>query len=183
MARIRYLTKETVNPEVRSMFIDGQLKHVPGLLAHAPGNAGPLGNYLISILSQQKLDPKVRELCILYNARLMNCDYEWVQHESVGSAVGLTKAEIELVRNDPCPENMFAGQAAIALALTRELVKTGNASAESIEAALEQMSERELVELIMAVSAYLGLAVLMNALAIDPESGMSSEAAHNLIGE
>ncbi len=45
------------------------------------------------------------------------------------------------------------------------------------------MSEQELVELIMAVTAYLGLAVMMNALAIDTESSMGSAAAHQLIGD
>ena len=70
MARISYLTRETVSPELSPIFREGQPQHVPGLLAHAPANAAALVNYLISILSKQKLDPKVRELCILYNARL-----------------------------------------------------------------------------------------------------------------
>lgn len=183
MARISYLTREAVSPELSSIFREGQPQHVPGLLAHAPANAAALVNYLISILSKQKLDPKVRELCILYNARLMSCDYEWVQHESIGVAAGLTKEDIEVIKNEAHPESAFSGQSAAALLLTRELVETGTAKPETITAILQEMSEQELVELIMAVTAYLGLAVMMNALAIDTESGMGSEAAHQLIGD
>ncbi len=183
MARINYLTSETVSPELSPIFRVGQPQHVPGLLAHAPANAPALVNYLISILSKQKLDPKVRELCILYNARLMGCDYEWVQHESIGMAAGLSKGDIDVIKSEAHPENAFLGQSRVALVLTRELVQTGTANPETIKAALEEMSEQELVELIMAVTAYLGLAVMMNALAIDTETGMGSEAAQHLIGE
>ena len=183
MARISYLTREAVSPELRPIFRVGQPQHVPGLLAHAPANAGALVNYLISILSKQKLDPKVRELCILYNARLMGCDYEWVQHESIGAAAGLTREDIDVIRNEAYPEMAFPGQPGAALVLTRELVETGTAKPETIKSVRQEMSEQELVELIMAVTAYLGLAVLMNALAIDTESGMGSEAAQQLIGE
>ncbi len=181
MARISYITEETADPKLKSLFGPARLKHVPGLLAHAPDNAGPLRDYLISVLSQQKLNPKVRELCILYNARLMGCDYEWVQHESVGLAVGLSQGDIHAVKNDIHPEKVFFGQSHMALILTRELVETNTAKPETITAVLEEMSEQELVELIMAITAYLGLAVLMNSLDIDLESGMSSEAAQNLI--
>ena len=82
MARINYLTSETVSPELSPIFRLGQPQHVPGLLAHAPANAPDLVNYLISILSTQKLDPKVRQRCIRYDARLMGCDYEWVHGDN-----------------------------------------------------------------------------------------------------
>ncbi len=107
MARISYLTRETVSPELSPLFREGQPQHVPGLLAHAPANAAALVNYLISILGKQKLDPKVRELCILYNARLMSCDYEWVQHESIGVAAGLTREDIEVIKNAADPKTHF----------------------------------------------------------------------------
>jgi len=182
VARISYITAESAPPDLAHLFEGERPRNIPGLMAHATGNVGPLSDYLLSLLSKQQLDPRVRELCILYNARLSECEYEWAQHESFAAVVGVTREEVDSVARHQDPSSCFEGQARVALALTKELVETGTAQPETIQAALGTMSEQELTELILAVVTYRGLATFMKALAIDPEEGMSSQLASDMAG-
>jgi len=181
MARIAYITEDTVDPELDFMFGEGKPRNISGLMAHARNNAVPLSDYLLSLLSKQKLDPQIREMCILYTARLTDCSYEWVQHESFAQVVGLAESDVAAIANLPDPSQHFEGLAAAALRLTKQLVTTGTADAENIEAVLTRSSECELTELILAVVSYQGLATFMRALAIDPEQSMPSGAASGMI--
>ena len=52
------------------------------------------------LLRDLQLDPVVREQAILRVAALTpGAEYEWVQHEAIGRAVGMTDAQIEACRS------------------------------------------------------------------------------------
>ena len=52
-----------------------------------------------AILSKQKLDPALRELVILWVARLEGGTYEWVQHVPIGEAAGCRKDQIKALED------------------------------------------------------------------------------------
>ena len=180
MARIPYATRETVTPELAHMFDTGAPANITGLLANAPANAVLLAPYLVSVLSAQELDARLRELCILYVARLCDCDYEWVQHERVALAVGVCGTDIEQLRRLENPAAAFAPPWSDALELCRQLVTTHSAEPDTVRRLCEALGPRQLMELMLASTTYLALAAIMNACAIDPEAPISPETAREL---
>lgn len=180
MARISYLTPETVPPALAGLFGDGAPVHIVGLLGHAEANVAPLSVYMVSLLSAQRLDARLRELCILYIARLCACPYEWTQHEAIAHTLGVADEEVARIRELERPETAFDTPVAEALALCAQMVRTHSAEADTVTRLEQALGSRQLMELLLAATAYIGLATVMNACAIDPEPGMSQDAAHRL---
>src|SRR5215208_1506561 len=63
----------------------------------------PFMKYGLVLLRDLEVDPVVREQAILRVAALTpGAEYEWVQHEAIGRAVGMTDKQIEACRSgDP----------------------------------------------------------------------------------
>ncbi|HMV71039.1 MAG TPA: carboxymuconolactone decarboxylase family protein [Pseudomonadales bacterium] len=182
MARIAYMTRETAPSGLTGLFEDNAPAHIVGLLGHAHANVASLSAYLVSLLSAQELDARLRELCILYIARLCACSYEWTQHENIARTLGVGDEEIARVRDLDEPEAAFDAPVADALTLCRQMIRTQTAQAETITRLDHTLGTRQLMELLLAANAYIGLATIMNACAIDPEAGMSQETALRLAG-
>lgn len=180
MARISYLTPQTAPPALAGLFDDGAPAHIVGLLGHAEANVAPLSAYMVSLLSAQQLDARLRELCILYIARLCACTYEWTQHEAIARTLGVADEEIARIRELDRPEAAFDAPVAEALALCAQMVRTHSAEADTVARLDRALGTRQLMELLLAANAYIGLATVMNACAIDAEPGMSQHAARRL---
>lgn len=79
MARVPYLDREQVPPEIQEVYDTmqktvGRVPNFHRILAHFPkGLRGYLG--LGGALRETKLDPKLRELAYLKTSRLNRCDY------------------------------------------------------------------------------------------------------------
>jgi hypothetical protein len=74
------------------------------MMAHAQTNLRPLLRLGTSILSEQRLDGKLRELAILRVAQLSPARYEWVQHVPIARAFGASPVQIEaLLRRRRAP--------------------------------------------------------------------------------
>jgi 4-carboxymuconolactone decarboxylase len=177
MARIPYMSRENVDPVLERMFYAGAPQNFTLLLAHAPANAVPFVRMNSSVLCDQELDARLRELCILYVARLCRCDYEWVQHVRVAAAVGVSEAEIERVRDLEDPAGAFAAPCSDALSLCRQMVVTHSAESDTVRRVHDALGARQLMELMFAITTYRTLGTIMNALAVDPEPPMSADAA------
>ena len=90
-----------------------------------------------AILSKQKLDPALRELIILWVARLEGGTYEWVQHVPIGEAAGCRKDQIKALEEARIDGAEFDAKEKVLLQFSREVVKDVRAS----EAAVAEMSK------------------------------------------
>ena len=98
MARIPYVEPETAGPEVRAVLEQLPVKlNIFKMMGHAETSFTPLLRLGGSILGQQKLDARLRELAILRVAKLSESEYEWVQHVPIARHTGAGDAEIEAV--------------------------------------------------------------------------------------
>jgi len=139
-----------------------------GIVAHADSAFEPWLRYSNTLLRGLQLDPLLRELAILQVARLSGSEYEWVQHvpiaESFGAAPELLAA-IAAGEQDP----PLAGDAQRAvLSFTREVVRDGAAGEQAVAAMREQLGDRGLVELLLVIGNYLGLARLIATVGLEP---------------
>ena len=128
-----------------------------------------------AILTQQQLDPVLRELAILRVARLTPAEYEWVQHVDITLAVGGTQEQVEALERDDIEADAFSDDARAVLRFTTELVRDGTVSQETFDAVAASHPPREIVELTLAVSFYMLIARVMNVADIDLDPAMGTQ--------
>ena len=130
------------------------------LLANAPTAFRPFMKYGLVLLRDLEVDPVVREQAILRVAALTpGAEYEWVQHEAIGRAVGMTDEQIEACRSGD-PDDLV-------LRFTEEVVRDAVPSDETFAAMAERYGPRQIVELILVIGNYMMLARLMATAQVD----------------
>ena len=140
------------------------------MMAHAQTNLRPLLRLGTSVLTQQKLDARLRELAILRVARLSHAEYEWVQHVPIAKATGATDGQIEALARDDIAADCFDETDRLVLRFTTEVVRDVGASEGTFAEAARRLTPQEIVELILAIGFYMTMARLMETTGIDLEA-------------
>jgi AhpD family alkylhydroperoxidase len=167
MARLPYVDPAEAAPEVREALEALPPLNVFRTLAHAETCLRPALRLGGAILGAQELDPGLRELAILRVARLTGAEYEWVQHVAIARAVGVSEAQVAALAQGDAEADCFDERERVVLRVATEVVRDAGASEAAFAAAREQLSDREVVELIVAAGYYQLLAALMNSVDID----------------
>ncbi len=175
MARIPYVDPESAPAPVRDLLaaLPAPL-NIFRVMAHAETNFQPLVGLGGSILTEQKLDDRLRELAILRVARLSNAEYEWVQHVAIAELVGAGEAEIAALEVDDIENECFDELTRDVLRFTTEVVEKVGASKETFDRLAAKISTREIVELIIAIGFYMTVARLMESVEIDLDQPMDA---------
>jgi alkylhydroperoxidase family enzyme len=151
MARLPYT--EPANPDVPKA-------NIFRLIANADTVFDSWARYGLALLTRTKVDPVVREQAILRVAALTpGAEYEWVQHEAIGRAVGMTGAQIEACRAGD-PDDLV-------LRFTEEVVRDATPSDATFAAMTERFCAQEIVELLLVIGQYMALARVMATARID----------------
>ena len=182
MARI-----EPIDPAASSEKVREALDALPPLnifrtLAHAETAFRPFLRFGGAVLTRMQLDPLVRELAILAVAKEAEAQYEWIQHVAIARQVGATDEQIgALAESDSCaPEGAderiraaaaeggtFDGPQQAAIELAAAVARAPRVSDDLWDCVRAQFSDREIVELLLAIGDYLMLARIMTVLEID----------------
>jgi 4-carboxymuconolactone decarboxylase len=139
-----------------------------GVVAHADSAFGPWLSLGGSLLSGLSLTEPLRELVILQVATSMHSDYERVQHEVIGAGVGLSPAQIAAVVQERLDDPAVAQDAPV-LRVVKELVDPHTTTTEGFELLRARLSPREIVELLLVVGYYVGVALLVAAVDLEPD--------------
>jgi alkylhydroperoxidase family enzyme len=109
------------------------------------------------------------ELVILRVAHNCRSEYEWRHHERLGRQAGLSRGEIERVR-EGAEASGWSPRQALLLRAADELHAPARSISDELWAALSaELDERELIELCMLVGHYEMLAMTLNALRVAPD--------------
>jgi alkylhydroperoxidase family enzyme len=175
MARIAYPDLAQASPDVRDML--GRLPapaNIFNMMAHAETCLKPVMKLGGTMLGKLKLDPKLRELCLLHAVRLEGGDYEWEQHVPIALDLGCTEAQIAALKEGNDTAGCFDAREQAALRFTREVVVDVGASPEALAGARKHLSERETVELILMSGFYITLARLTETLGVENDPPLGS---------
>jgi alkylhydroperoxidase family enzyme len=108
MARIPYVEIETAPPASKDVLEKLPIKlNIFKMMAHAETNFRPLLRLGTSILTEQQLPAKLRELAILRVARLSKADYEWVQHVPIAKMTGASDEQVAALARDDADAACF----------------------------------------------------------------------------
>ncbi|MBW2424288.1 MAG: carboxymuconolactone decarboxylase family protein [Deltaproteobacteria bacterium] len=181
MARIPYLDPEEAPDSVKRLLAPDRANAIALLFGHAETNWPRLADLLLSILGEQALDGRLRELAILRVARLRAARFEWDQHVGISAATGVTREELAAIERGEVDADCFGEVERLVLQAATGLVEQGTLEEELVTRLEEQLSAREAVELLIAIGVYEALAKLMNAVDLDPEPAIDPAFAAQVV--
>jgi alkylhydroperoxidase family enzyme len=181
VARIPYPDLSQVSPEVNVMLSRLPAKaNVFAMMAHADSCVKPVMKLGGTLLGKLKLDPKLRELCLLHAVKLEGGDYEWLQHVPIARDLGCTDEQIAALDDGDDAAPCFDAREQAALQFTREVVLDVKASDETLAEIRKHLSEREIVELILMAGFYIMLARLTETLGVENDPPLGSALVRDI---
>ena len=118
---------------------------------------GPTG-----LLNRKTIAPKVRELLILRTCVTARNDYEFNLHvQTISEQMGLTKAQIEDLKGKQVTEELWSDQERALIHLIDGLVNSIEVTQPVFDEALRYFTEAELVELVLLIGLYTGVAMIV----------------------
>ncbi|MFO8009797.1 MAG: carboxymuconolactone decarboxylase family protein [Dehalococcoidia bacterium] len=173
MARIRLLRDHEAPEDTREIFrkIEANGAKVLNLyraVGHSPSTVSTfikLGNVL---LNRTVLPPHLRELAILRIATLLECGYEWTQHEPIARGAGITESQLNDVARWDSADSFSEVERAV-LRYTDEVTLNNKVSDETFSGLERHLDERDLVELTLAIGYWGMIARVLVPLEIEVE--------------
>jgi 4-carboxymuconolactone decarboxylase len=135
------------------------------LIANAPNVFPGWARMAGDIFAKSTFSPRLREIIILRVAHLQESPYELAQHHRIAKSVGLSEHEIDAATHAATTD--FSAEERVALETVTELCTTRRLSDDTFASAQATFGDEALTELLMIVSAYYGLALVLNAVDLD----------------
>jgi alkylhydroperoxidase family enzyme len=181
MARIQPLDPAAAPADVRETLENLPPLNIFRTLAHAESAFRPFLRFGGAVLGQMALDPVVRELAILVVAKEAEAEYEWIQHVAIAKHLGARDEQIAAIAAaDSCSSEgaderirqagdgqLFDKRQRAAIELAAAVVRGPRVSSDLWDCVRPQFSDREVIELLLAIGEYLMLARVMTVLEID----------------
>lgn len=124
------------------------------MLAHAETCLRPVMSLGTAVLKKLVLDPKLREIAMLRAMYMIGGEYEIVQHLPIALHVGCAEEQLEALKTGGRPAGVFSPVEIAVLDFTEDLTAHTRVSDASLAALRAHLSDREVIELIIAVSYY-----------------------------
>ena len=139
-------------------------------LARHPDLAEAFLPFSTHLLLRSTMPPRLRELAILRVARRSGCAYEWAHHTKIAVEAGLSAAEIEAAGRGEDPGELASAELDRAvLDAVDELAGSCNLSDRTWGTLSAYLDERQLMDLVFTVGAYVLLAMAFNTFGVEPE--------------
>ncbi|KUJ34002.1 AhpD family alkylhydroperoxidase [Streptomyces sp. 3212.3] len=166
MTRISYCT--TMSDQVRDLVTERGNLNVYRALAYA---GKPFEGWMIAgraALTSTAVSARLRELVILRVGHLMRCPYEIVQHIPQAEDHGVGSRQRDALAADGhLTEGGFSALEQSVLEMTTELVTTASLAPGTLERVREGLDDEQLLEVLMIINRWSGLALMINALDVD----------------
>ena len=154
MARIPYVEPATAPPKVKEVFDRLPVPlNIFKIMAHAETNFRPLIALGTSILTEQQLSARLRELAILRVALLNGADYEYRAHLPFALQEGLSQEQIDALPGWPLSPRFDERERAV-LAYTDAMTRGIRVPDAIFEGLRRHFDERETVELTATIGGY-----------------------------
>ncbi|HMJ15877.1 MAG TPA: carboxymuconolactone decarboxylase family protein [Polyangiaceae bacterium] len=138
------------------------------MLAHSKPVSKGFAKLGTALLSECKLDSKLREMAILRVGLRARAAYEVGKHLEIGRLVGLSEAQLEALHPGADQETLGETGRAV-LALADELFTQVRASDETLEGVRRHLGDQETVELVVTIGYYGMVCRVLETLGVDIE--------------
>ncbi len=182
-SRIPLLSKEEALQRGRELGISDYIAqmNIFRVLLNHPKLAGELNSTIINLVSGDKaVSDRLREIIIMRVSWKAYCDYEWSQHWLASLFFGLSEQELLSIRHWQKADCFTADEKTL-LAATDELLDNGKIS-DHIWQQLKQIfnTDQALIEVVTCIGNWHMFALILNALEVPLDDGMSSWASDGI---
>ena len=156
---------------VRAIARGGGMSSPPNLFTTLARNRRLFRAWLIFagvLMPRGSLPRADTELVILRVATNARCDYEWRHHERIATRAGLTAEEVWRVIDGPDAAGWSPRQSLL-LRAADELHQRRELSGEVWAGLRDELSDKQLIELLVLIGHYELLAMVINTLRIEPD--------------
>lgn len=180
MARLPYLDADDLAEQDREIVARGMNLH--RLLAHSPEAARRFSGVARYLRFDSPLDPRLREMAILQVCYLARSPYAYSHHVRLGRAVGVSEADIRAIETESAgADSGLPDFDRTVLRAAREMTARPSLTDATFEALRAELSETQIVDLVVAIALYNGAVRLLGALEVDVEPDLQPELdAHPL---
>jgi 4-carboxymuconolactone decarboxylase len=166
MALIPYVDPESAPETMRKALTVVPPLNVFRMLANSEAGFWPYVDYNAALLAKLDLDPVMRELAILRVAALDRCEYERVHHEGIARQVGASDEQIARAVDPAARAEDLEG---LVYEVAGGVVGDNRAPRAAVVALNDRLGPGQVVELMMAVTHYHGLAALVATVEMEIE--------------
>ena len=175
MARLPLLDTDTATGDAAKVLsrLDKPL-NIFRMMAHAETNFRPVIKLGGSILSEQKLGAKEREMLIMQVAQLQGGEYEWNQHDPIAIGVGVPREQIDALAAGDIANGVFGASDQALLAFAKQAILDVRVDDATFATTHSHFSDQEIVEAIFTIGFYMMAARLteITQTDVDPAAGM-----------
>ncbi len=148
----------------------GNPLNIHNIMAHHPDLMKAWMPFRNHVVANSSLLPRQRELLILRTAHLCRADYEWSHHIDRGLAAGLSRQEIERVKQGPEAADWQADETTLLSAA--DDCHRHNCISDSTRRQLdEHFDTQQQLDILVTVGMYITLALIIRTYAVPLEQG------------
>ena len=178
MARVPFAQRNTMTPEGQQVWDEiegsrgGVARNYAAILNNpqAAQSYATLGGY---VRFESPLDPRVKALAVLTAAREASGHYVWTVNQRGAIAAGISDDIIAAIREYRAPTGFEAKDAAV-VQFVLEILRQHRVSDATYEALRSQIGDAAIIDMLVVVSYYHGLAHLLQALDVELPEGVTS---------
>ena len=177
MTRIPYCT--SMSDQVRDLVAERGNLNIYRALAHA---GEPFTGWMLAgraTLTSTVVPARLRELVILRIGHLMRCPYEIAQHTHLAEDCGVGSRQRDALAADGrLAEGGFSPTELAVLEMTNELVTRKSLAPATLDRLRELLGDEQLLEVLLIINRWSGLALMINALDVDIDTGTRFTLPH-----
>jgi alkylhydroperoxidase family enzyme len=168
MARVPYLDSYDLAPENRDLL--ARNINLYRALVHSPDGLRSFTTLAKYIRFHSKVDPRLREMAILQVGYVTRSPYEYSHHVKIGREFGVKDEDIRAIEAETKGQatNLTSLERSI-LRAARELSAQPSLSDGTFAGLRKELSNEQIVDLLMTIAFYAGVVRLLAALQIDVE--------------
>ena len=182
MARVPFATRENMDAAGQAVWDDiqtsrGGVQRNYAALLNNPQAAGAfagLGGY---VRFETPLDPRVKALAILTAAREAGGNYVWTVNQRGAKEANLSDEVISAIREFRAPAGLDSGDAAV-VQFVLELLRHHKVSDTTFEGLRAQVGDAGIVDVLVVVAYYHGLAHSLQALDVELPEGVTTDLTY-----
>ena len=153
--------------DIRS-YLDNPL-NIHSIMAHHPELMRAWMPFRNHVVGKSSLLPRQRELLILRTAHLCRVEYEWIHHVERGLEAGLSKMEIERVKQGPEADAWQADEATLLSAA--DDCHRHNCISDSTRRRLDEyFTVQQQLDIMVTIGMYITLALIIKTYAVPMET-------------
>ena len=168
--RIELPSDDSLSDEARALLSRLPPLNVFRMVANVPASLQAFVDLVSSIMIQAELDASKREIVVLRIAHLTGSRYEWVQHEKLARALGLSEPQLAAIAAAG-PVSGLDEEGNLLCRVADEITHDVQLSEEALTLLLQRYGKRQTCELIFCISYFNMLSRFLESTRVELEDG------------